>query len=63
MREEQNLKTVQAVNSDPVELHVGPKEIWLAKMKNSKDFWKANQTMDIIVFITIFRLARSAFLR
>ena len=47
---------------DPVELHVGSKEIWSAKMKNSKDFWKVEQTADV-VFITIYRLARSAFLR
>jgi len=32
---EQNLKTAQAVHDDPVELHVGSKEIWSAKMKNS----------------------------
>ena len=36
MREEQNLKTAQAVNSDPVELHVGSKEIWLAKKTSGK---------------------------
>ena len=36
MREEQNLKTAQAVNSDPVELHAGSKEIWLAKETSGK---------------------------